>query len=90
MKRLQASTVVLVFALGVLVAIGAQAMSDAPLAQGQSAAATITVTSAADSGPGTLRQALLDAANGDTITFDQNVFPPASPVTISLTSDLPD
>jgi len=33
-------------------------------------AATITVTSAADSGAGSLRQALLDAAAGDTIDFD--------------------
>ena len=32
--------------------------------------ATITVTSAGDSGAGTLRQAITDAADGDTITFD--------------------
>jgi hypothetical protein len=57
----------------------------APLAQG----ATITVTSTADSGPGTLRQALLDAVKGDIITFDPAVFPPTSPVTITLTSQLP-
>jgi parallel beta-helix repeat protein len=50
---------------------------------------TIVVTSTADSGPGTLRQALLDAQNGDTITFDSVVFPPAAPVTISVTSELP-
>src|SRR6266567_5383441 len=31
---------------------------------------TITVTSTADSGFGTLRQALADALNGDTINFD--------------------
>ncbi len=49
-----------------------------------------TVTSPADSGPGTLRQALLDAGNGDTITFDAAVFPPASPATIALASALPD
>jgi hypothetical protein len=48
------------------------------------------VTSAADSGPGTLRQALLDAQDNDIITFDPAVFPPASPVTISVTSPLPD
>src|SRR5207253_2481131 len=34
-----------------------------------SKAAPITVTSSADSGPGTLRQALLDAASVDTINF---------------------
>lgn len=33
-------------------------------------AATITVTSDADAGAGTLRQALADAADGDTIVFD--------------------
>ncbi|MBC8422446.1 MAG: right-handed parallel beta-helix repeat-containing protein, partial [Chloroflexi bacterium] len=52
---------------------------------------TLIVTSTADSGPGTLRQALLDAGNGDTITFDPAVFPPGSPATIALTSgQLPD
>jgi hypothetical protein len=32
-------------------------------------AATITVTSSADSGAGTLRQAIVDAASDDTINF---------------------
>ena len=36
-----------------------------------------------------LRQALLDAQNGDTITFDPAVFLPTAPVTISITSELP-
>ena len=49
-------------------------------------ATTCTVTSTADSGVGTLRQCLLDAASGDTITFDPGVFPPASPATIAITS----
>ena len=35
----------------------------------QSQAATITVTNSNDSGPGSLRQALTDANEGDTITF---------------------
>jgi parallel beta-helix repeat protein len=47
------------------------------------------VTSTADSGPDTLRQALLDAQGGETITFDTSVFPPTAPVTISITSALP-
>jgi hypothetical protein len=51
--------------------------------------ATIVVTSTADSGAGTLRQGLLDAQCGDTITFDPTVFPPSAPVTISVTSALP-
>ena len=50
---------------------------------------TIIVTSTNDSGPGTLRQALLDAQSGDTITFDPTVFLPTTPVTISITSELP-
>ena len=50
------------------------------------AGTTITVTSLADSGPGTLRQALQDAQRGDTITFNPSVFPPGRPATIFLTS----
>ena len=50
---------------------------------------TIVVTSAADSRPGTLRQALLDAENGDTIIFDATVFPPTNPTTIYVASELP-
>ena len=50
---------------------------------------TVIVTSTADSGPGTLRQALLDAQSGDTITFDPAIFAPTAPVTISVTSQLP-
>lgn len=42
----------------------------------------IIVTSAEDSGPGTLRQAILDAEAGDTITFDPEAFPPDRPTTI--------
>jgi len=56
-----------------------------PVPQGE----TIIVTSSADSGPGALRQALLDAQSGDTINFDPTVFPPSAPVTIFLTSGLP-
>lgn len=47
---------------------------------------TIIVTSVEDSGPGTLRQALLDAQSGDTITFDPEIFPPDKPNTIFTTS----
>jgi len=50
---------------------------------------TITVTSPLNSGPGTLRQALLDARTGDTITFDPAMFLPSSPTTITLSSELP-
>ncbi|MFN2273172.1 MAG: right-handed parallel beta-helix repeat-containing protein, partial [Anaerolineae bacterium] len=47
------------------------------------------VSSPADNGPGTLRQCLLLAGTGDTISFDTNVFPPTDPVSITLTSALP-
>ncbi len=49
----------------------------------------LIVTSAADSGSGTLRQVLSEAFTGDTITFDPAVFPPDAPVTISLKNGLP-
>lgn len=52
-------------------------------------AATLLVTSSADSGPGTLRQALLDAQNGDTIQFDPTAFPTTAPTAIFLISELP-
>jgi hypothetical protein len=48
------------------------------------------VTSIADSGSGTLRQALIEARRGDVITFDPSVFPPDAPVAISLSSGLPE
>ena len=50
---------------------------------------TIVVNSLADSGAGTLRQALLDAQAEDQITFDPMVFPPTSPLTTSFQSGLP-
>ena len=49
----------------------------------------ITVNSTSDSGPGTFRQALLNAQPNDTITFDPRIFSPDAPVTIYITSELP-
>ena len=43
---------------------------------------TIMVTSAEDSGAGSLRQALENAQAGDLIEFDPQVFPPESPLAI--------
>ncbi|HUS70495.1 MAG TPA: hypothetical protein VM075_06950, partial [Anaerolineae bacterium] len=51
---------------------------------------SITVTSAADSGPGTLREALSQAPPGALITFDPTVFPPDNPATIFILSALPE
>lgn len=50
---------------------------------------TCTVSSTSDSGPSTLRQCLLDAVASDDIMFDPSAFPPGTPVTITLASDLP-
>jgi hypothetical protein len=49
-----------------------------------------TVTSPADAGPGTLREALAGAGNSDIISFDAAVFLPSMPATIHLSSSLPD
>jgi hypothetical protein len=62
-----------------------QAPTPTPPPQGN----TIVVTSASDSGTGTLRQALQAAQPYDTITFDPTIFPPDGPLLISLASPLP-
>ena len=49
----------------------------------------IMVTSSANSGPGTLREALEFAQSGDTINFDPAVFPLDNPTTIWVESQLP-
>ena len=49
-------------------------------------AATLSVTSAGDSGPGSLRSAIAAAAAGDTITFDSGAFPASGSAAIALTS----
>jgi hypothetical protein len=50
--------------------------------------ATITVFSASDSGPGTLRQAIFDASSGDTINFAIQYPFPSSPREIQISSEL--
>jgi parallel beta-helix repeat protein len=50
-------------------------------------AATCTVTSAADSGAGTLRACLENQVSGDVITFSASVFPTSAPVTIHVGPD---
>jgi hypothetical protein len=51
------------------------------LSAAETSAATITVTNGNDHGPGSLRQAILDASSGDTINFAPNV------TTVNLTTD---
>ena len=53
------------------------------------AAATCTVTTLADSGAGSLRACLLQAAANGAIVFDPSIFPPAAPAVIALASALP-
>ena len=50
-------------------------------------AATCTVTSAANSGSGTLRACLENQVSGDVITFSAAAFPPSAPVTIHVGPD---
>ena len=49
------------------------ALAQRTTAKGNPPATTITVTNGNDSGPGSLRQALADANDGDTINFDPSV-----------------
>ncbi|HEY53436.1 MAG TPA: hypothetical protein G4N94_08270, partial [Caldilineae bacterium] len=83
------TTVFLIVMVLVLILTAPQTPIRAQLAPVRQGGTETLVTSAADSGPGTLRQALLDVQDGDTITFDPAVFPPTAPVTISITSALP-
>lgn len=68
------------WALALLVALGMGLLLQSSMAR----ADTITVTSTLDSGPGTLRQAIADAAPGDQITFA----PALDGQTITLSSPL--
>jgi hypothetical protein len=66
-------------------AIPSATMTSTPLPQGN----LIIVTSTSDSGPGSLRQALQDAQDYGTVTFDPTVFPPEAPATIFVSGELP-
>jgi len=65
--------------------IASPTSTSTPAPQGK----TIIVTSTADSGPGTLRRALLDAQSSDTITFDPVVFSPTTPATVYVITVFP-
>ena len=72
--------------LGMLTGSPSQA---APPAGPLAAPGDCVVTSTLDSGPGSLRQCMLDLQAGATITFDTAIFPPTSPVTITILDSLP-
>lgn len=62
---------------------------DAVASRVPAALRNVVVTSAADSGAGTLRDALANHAAGDVITFDPAVFPPNAPAMIQVMTPLP-
>jgi hypothetical protein len=86
------AVLVLLTALGIFHEAAAAPRPARPVAPAvqQVSGGTIVVTSYADAGPGTLRQALLDAQSGDTIQFDPLVFPPDDPAVIAVLSTLPE
>jgi parallel beta-helix repeat protein len=61
-----------------------------PAGERVTATQSCVVISTADSGTGSLRQCLAGSASGTTITFNPAIFPPGSPATIHLASQLPD
>lgn len=67
-----------------------QGLAMPPAGERAPAAGTCVVTTTADSGTGSLRDCLNKATSGTTITFNTSVFPPASPATIHVASDLPE
>jgi len=74
------------------VLIGFQVLANVPddklgvvLTQGENSV-VIIVTSTADSGAGSLRQAIADAQDGDVILFDADVFPVGTTTSILLSS----
>ncbi len=73
-------------AVAVALAIATPARATVPAPQRQS----IVVTSSADSGAGTLREALAQAAAGAVVRFDPVVFPPDNSTTIFVLSALPE
>lgn len=73
-----------------LVKVAASADQLATNAQSVDAVAAIClVTTTADSGVGSLRDCMANAAEGDVINFDTAVFPPNNPATISVSTPLP-
>ncbi|MCA9969100.1 MAG: hypothetical protein KC425_02740, partial [Anaerolineales bacterium] len=82
-------SLLLLVGTGIQLAAGAAAAARSGQPGGRRPAATIVITSTADAGPGTLRQALLLASSGDIITFDPAIFPPAVPMTIYIAMPLP-
>lgn len=68
----------------------AEELSSLPVAEKEiPLAAGCVVSSASDSGAGSLRNCLATAAAGTTVTFSSSVFPPSNPTVIHLASPLP-
>jgi parallel beta-helix repeat protein len=87
MFSMNSAVILMLFILPAIQQPSAMLVAASGLNDTQDSGGTIVVTSAADSGPGTLRQALLEVQNGDTIAFDPNIFPPDKPATIYLQAE---
>ena len=79
-----------VFFVVVAIALSATTGATLPPTQETLQPSSIIVTSTADWGPGTLREALSQAPSGAFITFDPALFPPDDPTTIFILSALPE
>ena len=77
-----------VFLVAVVITLSAAAGAASPPSQETPQPRSIIVTSAADWGPGSLREVLSQAPSGALITFDPAVFPPDNPATIFILSPL--
>ncbi|NIN64895.1 MAG: hypothetical protein GTO63_09375 [Anaerolineae bacterium] len=79
-----------IFVAATAVALTVALRAPAPAALTAPQPQSIVVTSSADSGPGSFREALTQAPAGTHITFDAGVFPPDSPATVFVLSPLPE
>ncbi len=82
---------IMLFYISFQLSVNAVQEYPAPVSGTQNLAAAIVVNNTANDGAGTLRQAIINAGDGDTITFDTAVFPAANPAAITIIgSALPD
>jgi len=79
-----------VFFVAAAIALSATTGAALPPTQETLQPSSIIVTSTADWGPDTLREALSQAPSGAFITFDPTLFPPDDPTTIFILSALPE
>src|ERR1700677_2587006 len=78
------SVVLRLFTSGAVIALTTASVALAT--SGSAGAATQTVTNCNDSGTGSLRQAVLDSASGDTVSFSPSL--PCATITLGSTIDI--